>query len=385
MFPPAVGGTAVLFHNVYSRLADLGVCVVTDRDRSPGMEAESSGLPITRVRIDPKQRGVLSWAALKHHWALARSLRSASHRATIVHCGRAQPEGLAARLASAFGGPPYVFWAHGEEIASSLTSRHFTWAMRLVHRGALAAIANSRHTASLLSSLGMPDTSIRVAYPGVDPDRFSPGRADDLRRRWAPEGALLLLTVGRLQLRKGHDTVIRAMNLLRADTPPVHYVIVGDGEERASLGQLVKDLDLSSRVQFAGPAAEADLPAWYRACDIFVHPNRMVGHDFEGFGIVFLEAAASEKPAIGGDTGGVPEAIAKDTSGLLVGGADPAELAAAIRTLAASPELRARMGRTARERVLGGFTWRHTANEVRSLHEELQERRGISAQSAVSA
>src|SRR5206468_3076535 len=103
---------------------------------------------------------------------------------------------------------------------------------------------------------------------------------------------------------------------------------------RARLELLVAELGLADRVHFVGEVGPDALPAYYAACDLFVMPNRSEGADFEGFGIVFLEAAASGKPAIGGRSGGVTEAIDEGRTGLLVDGTDLGELASAIRELA---------------------------------------------------
>jgi phosphatidylinositol alpha-1,6-mannosyltransferase len=124
-------------------------------------------------------------------------------------------------------------------------------------------------------------------------------------------------------------------------------------------------------VRFAGEVHDHDLPSYYAACDIFLLPNRVEGGDFEGFGIVFLEAAATEKPSIGGRTGGVSEAIEGGVTGLLVSGEDIPELAEAIRRLAASVDLRRAMGQAARARVLGSFTWEIAAAKVAEIQRQL--------------
>ena len=100
-------------------------------------------------------------------------------------------------------------------------------------------------------------------------------------------------------------------------------------------------------------------------------PTRQDASDVEGFGIVFLEAAATGKPSIGGRNGGVPEAVADGETGLLVEGTNSGELANAIRTLARSPTLRATMGAAGRRRVVQSFTWERAAREVEALHREL--------------
>ena len=133
---------------------------------------------------------------------------------------------------------------------------------------------------------------------------------------------------------------------------------------------------LESAVTFAGKVDDDLLPQLYAACDIFALPNRNDHGDIEGFGIVFMEAAASCRPTIGGNTGGVPEAVKEGETGLLVSGTDSAELVEVVRRLAGSPELRARLGAAGRKRVLREFTWDHAAARLAELHRASQYIKG---------
>jgi len=121
------------------------------------------------------------------------------------------------------------------------------------------------------------------------------------------------------------------------------------------------------------------LPSYYAAADIFVHPNRVEGEDFEGFGMVFLEAAASGKPVIGGRSGGVPEAIEEGKTGLLVSGLDADELAAAIMQLISSPGMRVAFGAAARQRVITHFTWSRAVKQVEDIDAHIRRRFGPNA------
>jgi phosphatidylinositol alpha-1,6-mannosyltransferase len=151
----------------------------------------------------------------------------------------------------------------------------------------------------------------------------------------------------------------------------LQYLIAGDGQERDRLEDLARARAVHQHVRFLGGVSDDQLPSLYAACDIFLMPTRQDASDVEGFGIVFLEAAATGKPSIGGRNGGVPEAVADGETGLLVEGTNSGELANAIRTLARSPTLRATMGAAGRRRVVQSFTWDRAAREVEALHREL--------------
>ena len=157
------------------------------------------------------------------HLRLARDIRREARRAgAIVHCGRALPEGVAAFFARQFGGPPYVCWAHGEDIGTALSSRELSAVTRLVYRHAQFAVANSRNTAAMLRDCGVESERIHLIYPGVDPARFHPGidgRA--VRAGLVSPDDILLLSVGRLQRRKGHDLMIEALAAVGPTGPAI--------------------------------------------------------------------------------------------------------------------------------------------------------------------
>jgi len=371
LFPPAIGGSAVLLSEIYRRLHGHSVSVLTDETTSPGPDGDDGhAFSIQRRAIATRAWGLVNPAGALHHFEVGvRIRRMTNRRRSVVHCGRAIPEGIAAWMSRQMYGAPYVVWCHGEDISTALTSRELTWVMTRVVRGAAAVIANSLSTRGLLLPLGIPEERIHVVYPGVDPDRFHPGvDGSVLRRSLLRGGNALLLSVGRLQRRKGHDLVIDAMARLKSLLPGLRYVIVGDGEEKASLERLVLSHGLADRVTFVGAVSDNALPAYFAACDVFAMPNRREGADIEGFGIVFLEAAASGKPAIGGNSGGAPEAIDPEKTGLLVSGHDAGELADAVARLSRNAGERAAFGSAARTRVLARFTWEHAAAKVAAIH-----------------
>ncbi len=373
LFPPAIGGSAVLFHGIYSRVHDADVGVVTDRETSPTTAGRHDSLAMFPRAIATRRWGLRHPLALWHHLRVALQLRLlAPRRRGVIHCARALPEGLAAFLCRMAGGARYVCWAHGEDLAMAKGSREYTLLTKLVYRHAAAALANSRNTADMLESMGVPADKVHIVYPAVDPERFHPGvDGAAIRARYAGPGDIVLLSVGRLQRRKGHDVAIHAVAALRTEFPQLRYIIAGDGEERGRLEGLVDQHRLRGRVFFAGAVAEDELPAHYAACDIFLLPNRVEGGDIEGFGIVFLEAAATGKPVIAGDSGGVPEAVARDCTGLLVDGASVADVAAAIRRLAVSADERLRLGAAGRTRARDQFSWTRAADIVSGLQTRL--------------
>lgn len=256
---------------------------------------------------------------------------------------------------------PHVIYAHGNEILGLARSG---WNKPLdAFRTAGMVIANSRFTSALVQDrLGVPAERVRVVPPGCDTWRFQPvtppqglrerltGRAD----AWP-----VLLSVGNLVERKGQDLVIRALPELKRLFPRISYVVVGEGRDRAMMEALARSLEVADVVRFAGRGGDAGLASYYAATDLFVMPSRarMEQDDVEGFGIVFLEAAACAKPVIGGRSGGIEDAVAEGRTGTLVDPHSVDELVAAVKQLADAPDLLQSYGEAGRQRVEREFTW----------------------------
>jgi phosphatidylinositol alpha-1,6-mannosyltransferase len=268
-------------------------------------------------------------------------------------------------------------FAHGNEI---LALRDSKWLPGLqAVQTADAILANSRYTASLLHGIGVSPSRVLVIHPGCDADRFSPdARRDDTRERLmkCSQDAFVVLTVGNLVERKGHDMVLQAIAALKDKIPELVYVISGAGPYDVVLEKSAAELGITDRVRFLGRIATDDLPALYAASDVFAMPSRLreEARDVEGFGIVFVEASACGIPVIGGRSGGIEDAIVHDETGMLVEPGDQSALVAAIEALWRNPELRASFGAAGRQRVVSELTWKHFAAHVGAAVSDVVER-----------
>jgi phosphatidylinositol alpha-1,6-mannosyltransferase len=178
----------------------------------------------------------------------------------------------------------------------------------------------------------------------------------------------VILSVGNLVPRKGHDMVIRALPRVRQVVPEVTYLIVGEGSYGVQLENLATALGVRDRVIFAGPSAE-DLPDIYALADVFVMVSReqLQSCDVEGFGLVFLEASACAKPVVGGRSGGIPDAIVDGVTGLLVNPHDPEDIANALARFLSDTDLATRFGQQGRSRVVKYFGWDRIADQVQGI------------------
>jgi phosphatidylinositol alpha-1,6-mannosyltransferase len=164
--------------------------------------------------------------------------------------------------------------------------------------------------------------------------------------------------------RKGFDTVIQALPEARKYAPELVYVYAGDGPEKVSLKNAAKGV---KEVICLGSISEDDKWAWLRACDIFIMPARNINGDFEGFGIVYLEANLCGKPVIAGNSGGVKDAVKTTYTGLMVNPENTEDIANNIITLAKNKELREQMGENGRKRAVEEFKWENNIKQIHSI------------------
>lgn len=257
----------------------------------------------------------------------------------------------------------YYVGTHGSELFDGMSHPLKKFLMLKTFKNARKVFAVSNYTKQILTKNGIPEEKVAVIFNGVDPGKFN-HEIDCLRvlEKHKAKNKKIILTVGRLVERKGHDLVIKALPLVLEKIPESVYVIVGDGPEKNRLEKLVKELNLKGKVIFAGSVPVNDrqntLLAYYHACDVFVMPNRIVRGDVEGFGIVFLEAGACGKPVIGGRSSGVPDAIIDGETGLLVNPESEEEIAMALIRLLLDKKLAGRLGRNGRKRVEKELNWK---------------------------
>jgi phosphatidylinositol alpha-1,6-mannosyltransferase len=269
---------------------------------------------------------------------------------------------------------PFVIYAHGNEILEASKS---DWDKpRLALRQASCVLANSRFTASLVEKAGVSPTAIRVIPLGCDTERFRPRAPNDqLLKKLLGHRAKgpIILTVGNLVERKGHDMVVRALPAIRKLFPEVTYVIVGSGPFKKDLEDMAFSLGVRDQVVFAGKASDEELPDFYSLCDVFAMPSRarIDAGDVEGFGLVFLEAAACGKPAVGGRSGGVEDAVVDGVTGLLVDPCDAEDVGRAILSLLGKPDLRGELGRHGRDRVEREYTWKVAGSRIQEILEQI--------------
>ncbi len=349
-FPPKVGGIQSVLWEWWRRLPSDSFTVLT----SPHPDAKrfDADQPFEVVRT---REPVL----LPHPIMVKRVNRLVqSTGAELVVLDPAVPLGLI--------GPhldvPYDVVLHGAEVTipgrlpvtRQLLNRTLRHARQVISCGEYALAEAERSIRRSLPGV--------VLYPGVDTQRFRPADAPAIsefrERHGISADAQLVVGVSRLVPRKGFDTLIEASAMLKNEFPKLNVLIAGSGRDSKRLQSVINRT--GAPAQLLGRVADEDLPTLYGAADVgaMLCRDRWFGLEQEGFGIVFLEAAACGTPQLAGRSGGSNEAVVDGETGVVVDRpTDVGSVARSLAELLRNASLRAKMSTNSRQRVLDEFTY----------------------------
>lgn len=278
-------------------------------------------------------------------------------RPDIIYVGEQNFAAVAAWFGYLLLGIPYVYFTYAEEI-TMLYKRPLHKCVHLAMlRRANKIVTVSEYTRSLLVKEGIASDRIVKIIPAVGHQKIQAVTSTQIsvvRKKYnlTPRHRVLL-TVGSLTPRKGHTTVLDALLEIKDMFPDVRYVIAGGGALENQLKQQVIDAGLTEQVIFAGRVDDGELSCLYEICEVFVMPHRQVPDtlDTEGCPTVFLEASAHGKPVIGGNAGGVADAILAGSTGYTIDGTDRRVLTHTICHLLSNPGVALEMGKAGQEYV----------------------------------
>ncbi len=348
-FPPKIGGIQTLLWELWRRLDPTSFAVLTTPHAGAAEWDAEQPFRVERTR-EP---------VLAPHPGLIRQVdRLASEiGADTVVLDPALPLGLI--------GPhlerPYSVLLHGAEVTvpGRLPGSHL--ALRRVLRGATRVIAFGGYPAAEAERAAGRPLPLTVVPCGIDSSRFRPLDDDErgsVRSRHGLHDGPLVLSLSRLVPRKGMDVLIDASARLARRIPDLQVAIGGSGRDRRRLDARVART--GAPVTFLGRVPEDDLASVYGAADVYAMlcRNRWAGLEQEGFGIVFLEAAAAGVPQVAGNSGGAAEAVLHGVTGLVVD--DPHDVGAvedALERLLTDAAMRSDMGAKGRERAIHEFDY----------------------------
>ncbi|MDB4899783.1 MAG: hypothetical protein JWN53_1591 [Gemmatimonadetes bacterium] len=358
-------------HNLAVALGDEGIDVAVVAPSAPGVASHEviDGISVRRFRYAPRTRETLAYTGtmsaqvsaghagkivlLSFLFAELRAALRERRRwnARVVHAHWWFPGGLVARILRTLAGTPYVVTLHGSDIrlavGSALGRRLYGGVAR--QAAAITAVSSwlARGAEALVSS-----GEVVVAPMPVLADLFFSDATRDPRR---------LLFVGKLTTQKGLDRLLRAMAMMRQRC---ELTVVGAGRvDDAHLHALADQLGLASRVEWLPLLSQTDLAVQYRRAAVHVIPALD-----EGLGLTAVESLLSETPVVAFDSGGVPDVILHDRTGLLVPPGDEVALAAALDDLLGSGSRRVAMGAAGRAHALATFGARAVAKRYAELY-----------------
>ncbi|MGH3300548.1 MAG: glycosyltransferase family 4 protein [Streptosporangiaceae bacterium] len=364
-YPPRRGGIQSFVHALALRLPPDGVVVYAPA--WPGAAEFDAALPFPVIRHPRSLMLPVPSVAVRACAVLA------EHGCDRVLFGAAAPLGLLAPRLRAAGARRIIGLTHGHEAG---------WAALPGARSLLRRIGDDVDALTFLAeyfrirlaralSADAAGRMVRLA-PGVDPAEFRPGAGGARIRRelGIASERPVVVCVSRMVPRKGQDTLISAWPAVRAQAQgdPL-LLLVGDGPYRSRLEAQARQLGVAESVRFTGPVSRDDLPACYDAATIFAMPcrTRRAGLDVEGLGIVYLEAAATGLPVIGGDSGGAPDAVIDGETGYVTPGRSASVLADRLIDLLADPAGATAMGDKGRAWIDREWTWDRVADRLKAI------------------
>jgi phosphatidylinositol alpha-1,6-mannosyltransferase len=347
-FPPALGGIQRLIHRLTEQLERMDVRIVTlGADTAEEFDRRSTVDVVRASRV--AGIGHAGTIALLNVRAFVEALRVRPDVVLSAHIN-VSPAALAIKHAL---GVPYVQYLYGREV---IIRRRLT---RTGLHGAAAVVAISSYTRQLGLEHGAAPERIHCIPPGIDLVE---------QQRLTERSLPTIVTVARLEQRyKGHDVLLRALPLVRSRVAEARLVVIGNGPMQPVYESLASSLGLDGAVEFVGALDDAERDRLLDCGHVFAMTSRLpLDGGGEGFGIVYLEAAAHGLPAVAGNVGGAVDAVVHGETGLLVDPTDHVAVADALTSLLRSPETAQQLGRAGAERA-AAFAWPKIARRVEDV------------------
>lgn len=349
-FPPDRGGIEMLIGGLADALHAHGEAVHVFADRARTEGADPGSYAVTRFGgFKPLRRRLKALA-------IARVVRAQTVKGVFADSWKSVE--LLAPL-----GVKVAVLAHGMEFPANPSPGKRSRIAKALAK-AHVIIANSAYTAALVKPyLSDGDARLRVINPPIGPQAEpTPAALSGIGEVIAGRSPVLL-TLARLEPRKGVDMVIRVLPEILKSHPKAVYVVAGSGEDRARLEQLATDIGVAGSVHFVGPVDGKAKAALFASADAFVMPTRREGNSVEGFGIVFVEAGWYGLPALAGREGGAVDAVRDEATGLLCDAMDQGDVLRQIERLLSDGELKRRLGAAASHRARGPAQWTTALNQ----------------------
>jgi len=362
-YPPQKGGIANYLANLYSRLPSDKITVLAPKCKGDREYDRAVNYKIIRGHL----LSFYIWPRWLPLYFRVKHLVK-KNRIKMIHLSHILPVGYIAYRLSKHKKLKirYIAYLHGLDILKAQENPRKKQMVIKILQSASGIVTNSEYTRGLVRELGIPDNKVLVVYPcPANRPPKTTVETYDVLSKYGLGNKRVILSVGRLVKRKGVDKVIEALPKLYEGFKDIMYVIVGDGPELGNLAKRVQELGMQNIVRFVGEVSNDDLIKFYTIAELFIMPSRKIGSDVEGFGTVYLEANLFGLPVIGGDSGGVPEAIIHERTGLLVDGENENQIYEAMRDLLSNKDWAQTLGQNGKVRAENDFQWRKETEKLR--------------------
>lgn len=348
---PAYGGVANYYGNLVLRWPEQGGLSVLDNSK--------------KDLVDEGRSFVKWWPAVK---TIRRLLKANSFDHLIV--GQVLPLGTVVYYLQKFYRFEYSVVLHGMDFAYAIKqSSKKELTRKILMKAKRIICANTYVSKLVIEFLGKEhESKIFVVSPGIEPNTYQipdDEKITALKKQYDLEGKFVLLSLGRLVKRKGVDQTILALARLSDRWPKLAFIVAGAGPDELYLKSYADSLNtnFSKVIKFVGPVNDEEKWQFLHLSNALIMPAREEAGDFEGFGIVYVEAGMASKPVIAGASGGVGDAVVNEVNGILVNPIKSDEIASAIELLIDNPQVGENLGQAGRERALQMFQWEKLADK----------------------
>jgi phosphatidylinositol alpha-1,6-mannosyltransferase len=350
-FPPEVSGIATYFFEIWKFYDPENHYILTAKYKNYKKFDKQAGLNIIRTEI-PTGDSIIHKIIKSIIYTVKTLYLHRKHNFQLIHCGQVLSSGMTGWLMKKLYNLPYIVYVYGSETYRFGNNQLLMKLIRTFLRNADSIVPNSKFTLQEFLALDIPREKFKIITPGVDTNRFQPENRDrELVEKYGLTNKKVLLTVARLDERKGHDKVIEAVAALKNEIPDIIYLIVGKGREQKRLKSLAKKLKVKDHVIFCGYVSDNELPKYYNLCDTFILLNRQttqdenLSGDYEGF---------------------IADAVEDTKSGYIIDGEDLSAITTTIKKLLLNDFNKIQIGKYGRERVVQDFTWKKIARDLKA-------------------
>lgn len=365
-------------------LSSLGVqvSVVCPHDKGLMRREVIEGIEITRFKYAPEKYEILAYRGVMHELVLKKALNLfiflifilsftfeaikfvRKNDSDIIHSHWWIPTGLVGVIIARLTGKPLVITSHGTDIFILGKFVRMKFLARWVFNQAkMITVVSNALKKRLIDDLHISHEKIKVIPMPVDLERFYPLKM---------EKTIDILCIGRLIERKGIDILVNAVEKLKSYNEGIKTVIIGTGPEKGRLLNMIKEKCLENNVNFIDTVPNDELIQYYNLSKVFVLPTITDWKgETEGLGVVLLEALSCKTPVVGTDTGGIPDIVKNNETGLLVKEKDVDGLADAIQKLLDDKKLREKIAEKGYEYARTMFNPKKISSEFLDVYNDL--------------